>query len=378
MKSGSSFIEKRLENAQNPNHLGFFYNPDGIDNSILEIRRIRSSFSKFLYQIREQYQITYEYISGTEPEDYLNVLTLSGDQAFYSKESVHEHNRYFRTDLVHYHDYFELMIVLEGTVINCIEGQDYQYPAGSACLINRGLRHTEGFLSRARVLYIGLSADYIRELEEWCRRSPLNAEQALLDCTTLSFIRRDLLEPGRRNYLDYYPAYQTTHSGRILEESARRLLQILMQPYCGASYSVRGILAELIALLNSPSYHCSNIELTLNKDFLLYSRISSFMEERGGRISRAELSELFNYSADYLNRIVRKYSGLCLYDYGMLFRLREAEDYLKTSDDPVSEIAVRCGFTNKTHFYKHFEARYHMTPTAFRKASLQDTAAKEE
>ena len=55
-----------------------------------------------------------------------------------------------------------VMIVLEGTVINCIEGQDYQYPAGSACLINRGFRHTEGFLSCTELSELfNYSADYL-------------------------------------------------------------------------------------------------------------------------------------------------------------------------------------------------------------------------
>lgn len=365
--NGSRQAEDKIQEAE---HLGFYY-PDGIDNSVLEIRRIQSSFTKFFYQIREKYQITYEYISGTGPEDYLNVLTLSGDQAYFSRESVQEHNRFFRSDLIHYHDFYELMIVLEGTVVNCIEGQDYQYPAGAACLINRGLRHTEGFLSPSRVLYIGLSTEYIRELEDWCRTSRIPVEQELLESPMLSFIGRDMKEPGRRDYLDFFPAFQKKGSYRTLYRNSESLLEALLRPFCGASHVVRGLIAELLAFLNSPYYHCSNIELAMNKDYLLFSRVSSFMEERNGRFSRAELPALFNYSADYLNRIVRKYSGLSLYDYGMQFRLKEAEEYLKNSDYPVSEIAVRCGFTNKTHFYKHFEARYHMTPYAFRKENTQ-------
>ena len=87
--------------------------------------------------------------------------------------------------------------------------------------------------------------------------------------------------------------------------------------------------------------------------------------------SRSELSRLTNYSADYLNRIIKKYSGLSLYDYGMLFCLRKAENYVKNSDLPISEIAVLCGFTNKTHFYRRFEEQYRLSPGAYRKAARE-------
>ena len=352
-------------------HLGFFYNPDGVSNSVLDIHRTQSAFSQFFYQIREQYQITYESVSGTSERDYLNIATLSGDQSFFSQESVLEHNRYFRTELVHYHDYYELMIVLEGVVINRIEGQDYQYPAGSACLINRGLRHAEGFASQAKLLFIGLSPEYVRELESWCASSKVPEEQAFLNSPMMTFIRQDLQESGGRSYLDFFPAYQNERPYRLLHRMTEELLGALLHPFCGASYVVRGKTAEILSLLNSSFYHCANIELALNKDYLLFSRIASFIEEKEGRISRSELSRLTNYSADYLNRIIKKYSGLSLYDYGMLFCLRKAENYVKNSDLPISEIAVLCGFTNKTHFYRRFEEQYRLSPGAYRKAARE-------
>ena len=350
--------------------LGYYYSPDGVENSVLHIHHSDSAFSRFFYQIQESYQITYETVSGTGAEDRLNVLTLSGDQSFLSQESALQHNNFFRTELQHYHDYYELMIVLDGTVINEIEGKDYRYPAGSACLINRGLRHAEGFASAAKILFIGLSAEYIRELEDFCRSSRIESERQLFESPMLHFIRQDLKEPGGRSYLDFFPAWQNEQPYRLLHDSTEELLAALFRPFCGSSYVVRGKIAEILSLLNSPFYHCANIELAMNKDYLLFSRVTSFMEERAGRITRDELSRVTNYSADYLNRIVKKYAGLSLYDYGMLFCFKKAEQYLKNSGLPISEIAVQCGFTNKTHFYRQFEARYHMTPSAYRKSAL--------
>ena len=131
-----------------------------------------------------------------------------------------------------------------------------------------------------------------------------------------------------------------------------------------------GMLSDLFDFLNylaqPENYHCTEVELGAGNDYLLFTRISHLMEERDGRVSRSELETMLNYSGDYLNRIVKKYSGMPLFDFGMTFCLKKPEYYLENSGDSVAEIAARCGFTNKTHFYKWFRKLFGTTPTAYR------------
>ena len=58
---------------------------------------------------------------------------------------------------------------------------------------------------------------------------------------------------------------------------------------------------------------------------------------------------------------------MCLFDYGMTFCLKKAEDYLANTKEPVSDIAARLGFSNRTHFYTLFKKKYGMTPNEYRK-----------
>lgn len=48
-----------------------------------------------------------------------------------------------------------------------------------------------------------------------------------------------------------------------------------------------------------------------NEDFL-FARISNYMEETHGRISRSQLSRALHYNAEYLNQIVKRRTGQSL------------------------------------------------------------------
>ena len=145
------------------------------------------------------------------------------------------------------------------------------------------------------------------------------------------------------------------------------MIQTLLYPDFGASYQIKGLLCAFLAYLSSPQYyHCTNIRLDTNSDFLLFSRITHLFEESNGRMSRAELERLLNYSGDYLNRIVNKYVGMCLYDYGMTFCLKKAAKYLSETNESIGSIAAKLQFTNRTHFYSLFKEKYGVTPKEYR------------
>ena len=58
---------------------------------------------------------------------------------------------------------------------------------------------------------------------------------------------------------------------------------------------------------------------------------------------------------------------MCLFDYGMTFCLKKAEYYLLNTKDSISDIALRLGFSNRTHFYTLFKEKYGITPNGYRK-----------
>lgn len=339
---------------------------DSPDSSI-NVQNGESDFSRF-YRMNVPFQLTLEYCDGSDPKDYVNIVTLSSEKAVLYQESLAQKNYSYAKNGPHLHDFFEFVIVLEGSIIQKIEGKEYLYTAGSCCLINRSLRHLEHYVSKCRVLFIGLSPDFISALFSSAQNSSFSNEKEICSSDLYHFITADLNDPGNRAYLDFIPTYQNRQHAVRLHSMTEAMLRTLLCPQFGASYQIRGLLCSFLSYLSQPKYyHCTNIRLDKNSDFLLFSRITRLFEESDGRMTRTELEQFLNYSGDYLNRIVNKFTGMCLYDYGMTFCLKKAAQCLTETDESVSAIASRLKFTNRTHFYSLFKEKYGVTPKEYRK-----------
>lgn len=339
---------------------------DSSDSSI-NVQNGDSDFGRF-YHMNVPFQLTLEYCDGAGPDDYVNVVTLSFDKAVLYQETLAMKNYSYSKNAPHFHDFFEFVIILEGTIVQQIEGKDYLYPAGSCCLISRNLRHLERYQSRCKVLYIGLSPAFIKELFASAHSGFFAGEKQICDSDLYRFVTRDLENLGERAYLDFIPAFQNHLAAANMYAMAEDMIRTLLYPKFGATYQICGLLCAFVACLSSQAhYHCTNIQLDSNSDFLIFSRITRLFEESDGRMTRAEMEQCLHYSGDYLNRIVNKFTGMCLFDYGMTFCMKKAAQYLTGTDESVSAIAARLRFTNRTHFYTLFKHMYGVTPREYRK-----------
>lgn len=107
-------------------------------------------------------------------------------------------------------------------------------------------------------------------------------------------------------------------------------------------------------------------------DALLFARIERILSERHGRVTNRELSELLSYNGSYLGRIVKKHTGRSLFDYSMTFAMAYAARELAATGKTVGEIASELQFTNLSHFYRLFHARFGLTPNEYRIAHRRD------
>ena len=98
----------------------------------------------------------------------------------------------------------------------------------------------------------------------------------------------------------------------------------------------------------------------------LYARVARYLEAHHGRATREELGQVFHYNGDYLNRVVKKFSGLTISQLGQRLYLAEAKRLLRETDWGISEIISRLGFVNRTYFYRVFQEDTGMTPKEYR------------
>ncbi len=338
-------------------------------NNIIKQENSNSEINSYL-KILAPIQFTLEFCAGTSQPDFMNILMVSPlENNFYHFQNGTEIIQ-FNARAPHLHDFYELLIVLDGEIHQQIEQTDYTIHCGSCCLMNRNIVHKEMFHTNANLLCIGISKELVRDLAEDGQKIYFpDYEQPAMN-PILNFLVNNLDNPDTKEYLDFLPTINNTDWYRVLHTLSDNILRAIMFPQLGSTYVIKGMLLELFGYLSNPDhFHFTSVHVEADNDFLLFSHISHLLEDTNGRITRSELEEILHYSGNYINSIIKKYTNLCLFDYGQTFCMKKAAYLLRNTDDSILEIMDKLQFTNTTHFYKCFKKKYHMTPRKYRIAN---------
>lgn len=137
--------------------------------------------------------------------------------------------------------------------------------------------------------------------------------------------------------------------------------QAAKPPFYTAKISgiLKKIISEVVRIHGAPALASK----TTNKlDIVLQYIHNNFQDN----ISNSALAQLVNYHPYYLNRLMLSTKGVTLHQYIINYRISTAEKLLLTTDESISSIAVKTGFSNITCFTTNFKKKNHMTPSQFR------------
>lgn len=274
---------------------------------------------------------------------------------------------------LHQHDFFEVMFVLSGEIRHRIEKKVYRYQTGQCCVLNRNIRHLEELSTEYEVVFLMLTEEFLAQLLE---HDVQYSDSGV--CNSYFGAVYHLIEQNRKKryypvkeYMDFSPCHSFLSEEQLLNEFFPLFNQLIEETVAqkpGCMFIVEGLISRFFSLLETPSlYQKTQVRLSSTREELLLNKIGHIFEACHGRISREELAFLMNYNSDYLNRIVKRQTGMSLMTYGQMFCLREAERLLLESSKSISEIVSALGFSNRSYFYRVFEARYGMTPKEYRR-----------
>lgn len=267
---------------------------------------------------------------------------------------------------LHRHAYYEAVFVLEGEFVQHMEDGAFRYREGDVVFLNRNVRHSEGYESDCVLVFLNLSPQLVEDLffstasqlrpgAPQCQRGPV-----------FQFLRENSQERGtdfRREYLDFFSTGGKEEAAALLDAVAQELAVAGV----GYGFRVQARLLELFALLEDPGrYQLSRNRVDARSEEFLYARVARYLEGCHGRATRQQLGEYFHYNGDYLNRVVKRFSGLTISQLGQRLYLGEAKRLLRETGLDVSEIISRLGLVNRTHFYRVFRQDTGMTPKEYR------------
>ena len=280
---------------------------------------------------------------------------------------------------LHEHNYFELMYVLRGNIYQAVEGKRYFYTTGSGCLMNRNTVHAEEYANTTdcTVLFLDLTSEFVSRLVNYDKPLLFDEERTPESNPVIRFMKRntDQEHAHQKDFLDFVPLLSETEQKTKVHNIFEDLLYTILNPHFGSTYRLMDQVCRLLYVLgNAQYYSIEHITAHSNMDAMLFARIDQILNDTHGRISNRELAEMLNYNGSYLGSIVKKITGKSLFEYSMDFSMEYAERMLRDSDMSISAIASELKFSNRTHFYRLFEQRHHMTPRRYRQLYAEQPA----
>jgi len=257
------------------------------------------------------------------------------------------------TNLEHWHDFAELVIITEGYGTHSIDGIDYPVSAGDIFVFQGKTKH------------------YFKE------RHGLTMHNIMYDNRRLQHSFKNLQgDAGYNAMFLLEPAYRRRHRFKSRLRISRRSLAHVetiihkihneqKQQSPGYDTLMLGMLLELMVFF---SRQYSQIDIPQAQTLYRIGKIIGRLEtqyQKDWNIN--QLTKIAAMSKSSLIVAFKDATGYSPINYLIRIRLQKAAELLIESGDALGEIAIQCGFHDSNYLTRQFRKVYNITPRQFRK-----------
>lgn len=250
---------------------------------------------------------------------------------------------------MHYHDYYEVFLILASDVVHYINGTKVHLARGTLVFIRKEDRHTFEYASTKEPSLCNLSfkEEILQELfaylsigypSEKLLKQPMSPS-VVLDEKDITWFQSQLKRMNSVNSEGKEKLHELEYHCRLflLKLFTRYFSNVAFQP---EESDIPGWLVRLNEEMNKPENFCMGSE---------------------------QMLRLSGKNRDYLGRMVKKYYGVTVSEYVNQLRLNYFANTLVTSDMPILDLCFECGFQNVSYAYSQFKKKYGMSPMKYRK-----------
>ncbi|NLU09202.1 MAG: AraC family transcriptional regulator [Clostridiales bacterium] len=268
--------------------------------------------------------------------------------------SIHKHDRFTRFDK-HKHDYLELVFVYSGSIRQIVDDKSIEMKKGEILIMDMNVEHS---IEESGENDIAINVLIKKEFFDWVFMNQI-ADNDLMS----NFIVKSLYEKDKFKRFLYF---KTSDNKKVWDF----MINILMEYYDNKTGMKTAIRAYMILLFNEllrdyNRYLPNNIIYKIDSSATV--EIMKYIGNDYRNIVLKDLAEHFNYSTDYMGKLVKKITGKTFNELRRNIRMRRAKYLLKNSNMSISDVISRVGYSNLSYFYKQFREDTGITPDEYRK-----------
>lgn len=255
--------------------------------------------------------------------------------------------------MVHHHDFFEIIYVCRGHATGVINGEEIRLDQGCVCIMNPKAVH---FFSKYQagedlVLNILLTKEmfqksmYLRLIE---------------DPILNSFFTQYRLENAGQDSFMFF---------KSLEENIEPIIELLIAEFLNeqlySSVTTESLLTVLLAILLR-NFKKSQRANTSSKIVEIYD----YLHQNYQTANLMSAVAHFHYHPKYLSSLIHKQTGKTFRQILNEIKLQNAANFLAFSEYSVEQISELIGYQDTSYFYRIFKETYGLSPTQYRQKYL--------
>lgn len=244
----------------------------------------------------------------------------------------------------HEHNYAELVVALEGSAVNVIDGREQEVEAGDVYVLLPGMLHEQHDMRGYRFAIFKFDYDALMREAGDLRKLP--GFHLLFSLDAHSAVHPVLDEETR-----------------VLVEYMTRAIEPELSGLDAASETVaKDLFLGLVALLSRrcmPSDPARRLRMHVAADTMGYLE-RHYMET----VSLDALAARAGYSRRHFTRLFREAAGSSVNACLMRIRLDAALELLERNE-PLSDIAAHCGFSDASALCRAFRKRFGVSPRVY-------------
>ncbi|WP_438445312.1 AraC family transcriptional regulator [Gorillibacterium sp. sgz5001074] len=157
-----------------------------------------------------------------------------------------------------------------------------------------------------------------------------------------------------------------------LQEILARLEKEIGEKRGGYELAAQGLLLQMFVALGRQETEAVPAEPTggdRDRKKLAEGVLGYLTENYREAVHSSDLCRRFHLSRSYLHRIFKQETGVSIHEFLIAYRVNKAKELLKSTADPLAEIAAAAGFQDLSHFCHMFKRLSGMTPGQYRSAA---------